>query len=123
MKIPKGSQEPNLTLGVRLTPGSDDTHFCKPTDVAVASNGDFFVSDGYVSYFVLILINIQWHHFDSWSWNLLSMNSVNKCTFSFSLGLVLDIAMVESWNSIKMVNFCTSGEECLKVKCISYAVL
>lgn len=47
MKIPKGSQEPNLTLGVRLTPGNDDTHFCKPTDVAVASNGDFFVSDGY----------------------------------------------------------------------------
>nr|XP_022335017.1 peptidyl-glycine alpha-amidating monooxygenase B-like [Crassostrea virginica] len=47
MKIPKGSQEPNLTLGVYLTPGSDDTHFCKPTDVAVASNGDFFVSDGY----------------------------------------------------------------------------
>ncbi|XP_048733179.2 peptidyl-glycine alpha-amidating monooxygenase B-like [Ostrea edulis] len=47
MKIPKGSQEPNLTLGVHLTPGSDDTHFCKPTDVAVASDGNFFVSDGY----------------------------------------------------------------------------
>jgi peptidylamidoglycolate lyase len=46
MKIPKGSQEPNLTLGVRLTPGSDDVHFCKPTDVAVDSNGNFFVSDG-----------------------------------------------------------------------------
>lgn len=47
MKIPKGSHEPTLTLGVHLTPGSDDKHFCKPTDVAVASNGDFFVSDGY----------------------------------------------------------------------------
>lgn len=48
MKIPKGSHEPTLTLGVHLTPGSDDKHFCKPTDVAVASNGDFFVSDGYL---------------------------------------------------------------------------
>lgn len=30
-----------------FVPGSDDNHFCKPTDVAVAENGDFFVSDGY----------------------------------------------------------------------------
>lgn len=47
MKIEKGSQTPSLTLGEKMVPGSDDTHFCKPTDVAVASNGDFFVADGY----------------------------------------------------------------------------
>ena len=28
-------------------PGSSNTHFCKPTDIAVASDGSFFVSDGY----------------------------------------------------------------------------
>lgn len=27
--------------------GSDENHFCQPTDVAVASNGIFFVADGY----------------------------------------------------------------------------
>lgn len=47
MKIPAGSQEPSLVLGEAMTPGSDNDHFCKPTDVAVASNGNFFVSDGY----------------------------------------------------------------------------
>lgn len=26
---------------------SDNKHFCKPTDVAVASTGEFFVADGY----------------------------------------------------------------------------
>ncbi|KAL3866558.1 hypothetical protein ACJMK2_043847 [Sinanodonta woodiana] len=47
MKFPKGSHDANIVLGEALVPGSDDRHFCKPTDVAVASNGDFFVSDGY----------------------------------------------------------------------------
>lgn len=36
-----------MTLGQRGIPGEDDKHFNKPTDVAVADNGDFFVSDGY----------------------------------------------------------------------------
>ena len=36
-----------MTLGQRGVPGEDDKHFNKPTDVAVADNGDFFVSDGY----------------------------------------------------------------------------
>lgn len=39
--------KPVMVLGEKLVPGSDDKHFCKPTDVAVASNGDFFVADGY----------------------------------------------------------------------------
>ncbi|KAI1721589.1 NHL repeat domain-containing protein [Ditylenchus destructor] len=41
------SFKPVMTLGEKLVPGSDDKHFCKPTDVAVAKNGDFFVADGY----------------------------------------------------------------------------
>lgn len=39
--------KPSLVLGEAFVPGKDDHHFCKPTDVAVASNGIFFVSDGY----------------------------------------------------------------------------
>ena len=35
-----------LTLGEAFIPGHDEAHFCKPTSVAVASNGDFFVADG-----------------------------------------------------------------------------
>ncbi|OAD52889.1 Peptidyl-alpha-hydroxyglycine alpha-amidating lyase 1 [Eufriesea mexicana] len=41
--IPK----PSLILGEAFEPGNDGQHFCKPTAVAVESNGDFFVSDGY----------------------------------------------------------------------------
>ncbi|XP_024871261.1 peptidyl-alpha-hydroxyglycine alpha-amidating lyase 1-like [Temnothorax curvispinosus] len=41
--IPK----PSMTLGEAFVPGNDNRRFCKPTDVAVHSNGDFFVSDGY----------------------------------------------------------------------------
>ena len=36
-----------LTLGERNRPGDDERHFNRPTDVAFAKNGDFYVSDGY----------------------------------------------------------------------------
>ena len=38
-----------LELGQRFKPGKGDDHFCKPTDVAVAKDGSFFVADGYVA--------------------------------------------------------------------------
>ncbi|PIO54899.1 NHL repeat protein, partial [Teladorsagia circumcincta] len=37
----------------KLVPGSDGHHFCKPTDIAVAKNGYFFVADGYCNSRVL----------------------------------------------------------------------
>jgi peptidylamidoglycolate lyase len=36
-----------LTLGERGVAGNDRLHFNRPTDVAVASDGSFYVSDGY----------------------------------------------------------------------------
>ena len=36
-----------LTLGERGVPGEDEDHFNMPTDVAIANNGTFYVSDGY----------------------------------------------------------------------------
>jgi peptidylamidoglycolate lyase len=35
------------TLGTAKTPGNDAEHFNKPTDVAIANDGSFYVSDGY----------------------------------------------------------------------------
>ncbi|XP_070164966.1 peptidyl-alpha-hydroxyglycine alpha-amidating lyase 1 [Polyergus mexicanus] len=39
--------KPSIILGEAFVPGNDKTRFCKPTAVAVHTNGDFFVSDGY----------------------------------------------------------------------------
>ncbi|MDP9169756.1 MAG: peptidyl-alpha-hydroxyglycine alpha-amidating lyase family protein [Acidobacteriota bacterium] len=36
-----------LTLGVKGKAGTDDKTFNKPTDIAFAHNGDFYISDGY----------------------------------------------------------------------------
>lgn len=36
-----------LTLGEKNVAGEDATHFNKPTDIAFAKNGDFYVTDGY----------------------------------------------------------------------------
>ena len=49
MKFPAGEKTtPSLVLGEKLIPGSDESHFCKPTDVAVRLDGSaFYVADGY----------------------------------------------------------------------------
>uniref|UniRef100_A0A0B7AXT5 peptidylamidoglycolate lyase n=1 Tax=Arion vulgaris TaxID=1028688 RepID=A0A0B7AXT5_9EUPU len=52
-RFSNNSTTPNLILGEKFVPGGDDSHFCKPTDVAVASNGEFFISDGYCNSRVL----------------------------------------------------------------------
>lgn len=45
---PHGKDGPLLVLGRSMQPGSDQNHFCQPTDVAVEpSTGAVFVSDGY----------------------------------------------------------------------------
>lgn len=36
-----------MILGTAFEPGNDLDKFCKPTSVAVASNGEFYVADGY----------------------------------------------------------------------------
>lgn len=38
---------PSLTLGVATIPGSDNKHFCKPTDVSIDSYENIYVADGY----------------------------------------------------------------------------
>ena len=43
-----GKDKPLLVLGEAFKPGSDKSHFCQPTDVAVdPETGNVFVSDGY----------------------------------------------------------------------------
>jgi hypothetical protein len=37
------------TIGTPMTPGNDETHFARPTDIAWLPDGTFFVSDGYVN--------------------------------------------------------------------------
>jgi hypothetical protein len=46
-KIAPGQDAPSITIGEAFVPGSDNNHFCKPTAVAVAKSGEFFVADGY----------------------------------------------------------------------------
>ena len=38
-----------LSVGERGVPGLDGSHFNRPTDVAIADDGSFYVSDGYVN--------------------------------------------------------------------------
>lgn len=45
---PNNKEDPILILGRSMQPGSDQNHFCQPTDVAVdPGTGAIYVSDGY----------------------------------------------------------------------------
>ena len=53
-QFPAGSSKPDLVLGEAFVPGSDETHFCQPTSIAVSeATGVFFVADGYCNSRVL----------------------------------------------------------------------
>jgi hypothetical protein len=43
---PNDLTHPALTVGKMFEPGAGPDHFCRPADVVVAKNGDFFVADG-----------------------------------------------------------------------------
>ncbi|PAA83151.1 hypothetical protein BOX15_Mlig022186g3 [Macrostomum lignano] len=47
IRLNKDTRKPDLVIGEKFVPGNDASHFCKPTKVAVASDGHFFVADGY----------------------------------------------------------------------------
>lgn len=56
LKFSEGNHEkPSMVVGERFVPGKDQSHFCKPTDVAVSRNGYAFISDGYCNSRVVIL--------------------------------------------------------------------
>ncbi|XP_013133315.1 PREDICTED: peptidyl-alpha-hydroxyglycine alpha-amidating lyase 1-like [Papilio polytes] len=44
---PDQRDKPAMVLGEKFVPGDDESHFCKPSAVAVMSSGEFFVADGY----------------------------------------------------------------------------
>ena len=46
-KLTNDGQKIVLTLGERLKPGNDETHFNRPTDIAFLPDGSFVISDGY----------------------------------------------------------------------------
>lgn len=52
---PNDLTKPDIVLGEAFVPGSDDKHFCKPTDVAVSSTGVVFISDGYCNSRIVIV--------------------------------------------------------------------
>lgn len=43
---PNDLTHPALTVGEMFQSGSGPTQLCRPADVAVMKNGDFFVADG-----------------------------------------------------------------------------
>ncbi|HPO12413.1 MAG TPA: peptidyl-alpha-hydroxyglycine alpha-amidating lyase family protein [Candidatus Hydrogenedentes bacterium] len=73
-----------LTLGVEGEAGMDERHFFKPTDMAFASNGDIFVTDGYGNARV-IHFNKEGNYINAWG----SLGTGND-QFSIPHAIVID---------------------------------
>jgi peptidylamidoglycolate lyase len=93
--------KPVMSLGEKLVPGNDGKHFCKPTDVAVATNGHFFVADGYCNSRVL--------KFDS-KGNLIDVIASEQDPFIVPHSL----ALIEDLNLL-----CVADRENERVQCFS----
>uniref|UniRef100_A0A1B0GBQ4 peptidylamidoglycolate lyase n=1 Tax=Glossina morsitans morsitans TaxID=37546 RepID=A0A1B0GBQ4_GLOMM len=52
-KLRASESQPLLTIGTPFRPGSSVKHLCKPTSIAVATTGEFFVADGYCNQRIL----------------------------------------------------------------------
>ena len=71
-------------MGVAFESGTDEKHFCKPTDVAVSERtGDFFVADGYCNSRILKFSS------DGKLKQIISKyaNSVYKCGLKYNNGI------------------------------------
>lgn len=53
-----------MTLDTPFEPGNDFDKFCKPTSVAIATSGEFYVADGYVIHALLNFLLM-----DEYYWN------------------------------------------------------
>ncbi|CAF4056558.1 unnamed protein product [Adineta steineri] len=62
---PNNLTHPVLTIGERFKSGSGNNQFCRPADIAVMRNGDFFVADGYCNNRV-IKFNRQGQYIMQW---------------------------------------------------------
>ncbi|CAI9730823.1 peptidylglycine alpha-amidating monooxygenase-like [Octopus vulgaris] len=65
-----GERKLDLELGERFRPGNDKQHFCQPSSVAVMSDGQFFVADGYCNSRIMKfskegMFLDEWGHSDS----------------------------------------------------------
>lgn len=104
-KFEADKKEPTLTLGKKFEPAvnSNDTErFCKPTDVAVTSNGDFFVSDGYCSSRIM--------KFDK-DGKFLTQFGVNDFDIAHSLALAEDLDLI-----------CGADREGMRVLCYNAGI-
>lgn len=55
-KFSEGNHEkPHMVFGEKFVPGKDQSHFCKPTDIAVSTTGYAYISDGYCNSRLVIL--------------------------------------------------------------------
>lgn len=100
---------PLLTLGIPFTPGGSHKHFCKPTSVAILSNGDFWVSDGYCNS-RLVKFNADGLFLNQIGRSTLSTGTLQPAPYHFQVPHSL--ALIEDMN-----NLCVADRENGRVQC------
>ncbi|XP_031773559.1 peptidyl-alpha-hydroxyglycine alpha-amidating lyase 1 isoform X2 [Apis florea] len=86
--------KPSMILGEAFEPGHDEKRFCKPTAVAVESNGDFFVSDGYCNSRIIKFnakgeIILQWGRHLKMDGNIYDLTHLSSNVFNIPHALAL----------------------------------
>ncbi|XP_065210998.1 peptidyl-alpha-hydroxyglycine alpha-amidating lyase 1-like isoform X2 [Planococcus citri] len=114
MKFPpiypkNNNTKPSLVLGTPFILGNNETMFCKPTAVAVLSNGDFFVSDGYCNSRIL-KYDANGTYLTSWGRSTLTADPVTVPAYHFNIPH--DLTLLEDRNEL-----CVSDRENGRILC------
>ncbi|CAF1639099.1 unnamed protein product, partial [Adineta ricciae] len=110
---PNDLLHPALTVGEMFQPGSGPTQLCRPADVAVMKNGDFFVADGYCNSRI-IKFNRKGEYITEWGTPMNGMRDDDGFPLPNQWNIVHSIALNEDAQLL-----CGADRENYRIQCFN----
>lgn len=110
---PTDLTHPALTVGEMFQSGSGPTQLCRPADVAVMKNGDFFVADGYCNSRI-IKFNRKGEYITEWGMPMNGMHDRDGYPLPNQWNIVHSIALNEDAQLV-----CGADRENYRIQCLN----
>ncbi|CAF1125696.1 unnamed protein product [Adineta ricciae] len=102
---------PVLTVGQKFQSGTGPNRFCRPADVAVMKNGDFFVADGYCNSRI-VKFNAKGEFIKEWGSSMSGMHDSDDYPLPNEWNVVHSIALNEDAYLL-----CAADRENFRIQC------
>ncbi|CAF1152901.1 unnamed protein product [Rotaria sordida] len=110
---PSDLTHPALIVGEMFQPGSGPTQLCRPADIAVMKNGDFFVADGYCNSRI-IKFNRKGEYITEWGSPMTGLQDRDGFPLANQWNIVHSIALNEDAQLL-----CGADRENYRIQCFN----